>query len=84
MYGIAINTTRIDETVHHVVLDEAQIKALLVSAVAKAADVAVDGSAVKVRLFHISRRDTSTGGEYTATVSLTVDHAVSSVSLPTK
>jgi hypothetical protein len=76
MSKIAVNTSRVDETIHHVVLSEAQIRALIVGSVAKAAGVEVDGCSVKVRQFYLTRRDSvGSGAEYGATCTIVVDHS---------
>lgn len=77
MSKIAINTQRVDETVHHISLNEQQLKALILSAVSEAAGVEVDNVAVKVRRFDLTSRMGSIGTEYGATVTIVVDHAAS-------
>lgn len=75
MSEIAIKTQRTDETVHCAVLNETQIKALVLSAVAEAAGVKVDNRAVKVRRLELTSRMGSAGTECSIVVAIVVDHA---------
>ena len=74
MDPIKLNTRRLDQTVHHTVLDHEQLKALVLDAVAKAAGVTVDRRAVRVDQLYLSNNMGSTGTEYRATCTLVVDH----------
>lgn len=75
MSPITLNTKRLDQTVHHAVLDNEQLKALVLEAVAKAAGVTIDRRAVRVDRLYLSSEMASTGTKYRATCTLVVDHA---------
>ena len=76
MNPIKLNTRRLDQTVHHTVLDHEQLKALVLDAVTKAAVVTVDCSAVRVDQLYLSNSMGSTGTEYRATCTIVVDHQI--------
>lgn len=73
MESIKLNTRRLDQTVHHAVLDYEQLKALVLEAVGKAAGVTVDRRSVRVDQLYLSSNMGSTGTEYRATCTLVVD-----------
>lgn len=74
MDPIKLNTRRLNQTVHHTVLDHEQLKALVLDAVTKAAGVTVDRRAVRVDQLYLSNSMGSTGTEYRATCTIVVDH----------
>lgn len=74
MQPIQVNTERVDKTVHHVVLSQAQLEAMVIDAVAQAAGVVVDKRGVRVRRCDFSSRMGSIGTEYSATCTIEVDH----------
>jgi hypothetical protein len=74
MESIKVNTRRQDQTIHHVVLNDEQLKALVLEAVARAAGVTIDRRAVRVDQLYLSSNMGSTGTEYRATCTITVDH----------
>jgi len=74
MQPIKVNTQHVDETVHHVVLDEGQLRTLVAEAVSKAAGVTIDGKAVRLKQCYLSSRMGSAGSECSATCTITVDH----------
>lgn len=74
MEVIKVNTRRQDQTIHHVALDDKQLRALVLEAVAKAAGVQVDHRAVRVDQLYLSSNMGSTGTEYRATCTIIVDH----------
>ena len=74
MDPIKLNTRRLDQTVHHTVLDHEQLKALVLDAVTKAAGVTVDRRSVRIDQLYLSNNMGSTGTEYRATCTLVVDH----------
>lgn len=84
MQAIKLNTQRVDETVHHVVLDEEQLKALVVEAVSKAAGVTIDGKAIRLTQCHLSKRMGSAGSEYSATCAIAIDHQLQPLAKPSK
>jgi hypothetical protein len=79
MDAIKVNTRRVDETVHHVVLTDAQLRAMVAEAVSKAAGVSIDGRAVRLKQCYLSGQMGSTGSEYSATCTITIDHQVQPV-----
>jgi len=74
METIKLNTQRQDQTIHHAVLDDQQLKALVLDAVARAAGVTIDRRAVRVDQLYLSSNMGSTGTEYRATCTIVVDH----------
>lgn len=74
MDPIKLNTRRLDQTVHHTVLDHEQLKALILDAVAKAAGVTIDRRSVRVDQLYLSNNMGSTGTEYRATCTIVIDH----------
>ena len=82
MPAIKVNTQRVDETVHHVTLNDGQLKALVAEAVSKAAGVTIDGKAVRLKQCYLSSRMGSTGSEYSATCTITIDHQAQSPAAP--
>lgn len=73
---ITVNTTNVAETRHRATLDEKQLHALIVQAVAEQAGVDLSAKNVRVERVWISSNSGSInrGTEFSAEVSLVVDH----------
>lgn len=74
MDKINVNTREVNETKHFARLSQAQLKALILNAVAKEAGVSLDLDHVKVERCWLTSRSTSNGAEYEAECVIVVDH----------
>jgi hypothetical protein len=74
MEPIIVAATRVDQTRHAATLGQAQIRALVVEAVAKAAGVPLSASNVMVDQVLFVFNDTNPGREVSVQCTLVVDH----------